>query len=297
MGTLVARHYPTSLFANLADHTYVECGNGGKGWSCWGGKQGGALLRSAQGSTNRADAIAGPKERAGITCYLLNGVCHQAANRILIPAGITVDGARGYGLSVALFGVFGRPRAAFGLCRAPLDTHPGISGDLAECSGSPGDADPAKVPRSGPRDYEDPGYLDRVRSIVSLEAAEPATDVSDDLRSQMDQFELFVRHRFATRTSLMTASRMNSLMRTRQAFGEARLEAEQAFERNEDWRWFNERFDALTVRFQDGVLDAIGPESFTTLLEQPAEERLVLADPDAMERSYGAGGGRPRPGP
>jgi hypothetical protein len=82
MGTLVVKHYPTALFANAADHTYVECGTGGKAWSCWGGQTGGAVLRQATGSTKRADAIAEPNERAGITCYLINGVCHQAANRI-----------------------------------------------------------------------------------------------------------------------------------------------------------------------------------------------------------------------
>ena len=91
MATLVVMHYPTSLFANLADHTYVKCGTGGKAWSCWGGKTGGALLRQGVGSTNQANAIAEPNERAGIRCYLINGVCHQAANRILFAAGITAS--------------------------------------------------------------------------------------------------------------------------------------------------------------------------------------------------------------
>ena len=81
MGDLVAMAYPTKLFANLADHTYVMCGTGGKAWACWGGKTGGTELRRATGSTQRADEIAEPDEHAGITCYLINGVCHQAANR------------------------------------------------------------------------------------------------------------------------------------------------------------------------------------------------------------------------
>lgn len=38
MGMLVVRHYPTKLFLKAADHTYVECGTGAQGWSCWGGK-------------------------------------------------------------------------------------------------------------------------------------------------------------------------------------------------------------------------------------------------------------------
>ena len=83
MGVLIAKRYPAKLFANLADHTYVECGTGGR-WSCWGGKTGGTELRRATGSTQRADDIAGKNEKAGISCYLINGVCHQAANRIFL---------------------------------------------------------------------------------------------------------------------------------------------------------------------------------------------------------------------
>jgi hypothetical protein len=30
MGTLVVKYYPSKLFANAADHTYVECGTGAK---------------------------------------------------------------------------------------------------------------------------------------------------------------------------------------------------------------------------------------------------------------------------
>ena len=74
MGTLVAMHYPTVLAFGAADHTYVKCGTGGKAWSCWGGKTGGTVLRGASGSTSQADAIAEPNERAGVTCYLINGV-------------------------------------------------------------------------------------------------------------------------------------------------------------------------------------------------------------------------------
>src|SRR5262245_5244182 len=136
MGELIAMRYPIPLVANLADHTYVECGTGARGWSCWGGKTGGTELRRGDGSTSRADQIAGADERGGITCYLINGVCHQAANRILLPAAITVRGARGYEVSEALFGTYGRPGGVFGLCRAPFDQHTATAGDLPGCAGS-----------------------------------------------------------------------------------------------------------------------------------------------------------------
>ena len=40
--------------------------------------------------------------------YGIDGVCHQIANQVLFPAGGKVSGARGYKLSSAIFGTFGR---------------------------------------------------------------------------------------------------------------------------------------------------------------------------------------------
>ncbi len=125
--------YPTKLFANLADHTYIKSGTGRKAWGCWGGKSGGTELRGGTGSTKRAEALAEPNERAGIKCYLINGVCHQSASRILFPAGITVRGARGYDVSEALFGTYGRPRGPTGTCLSPFHKHADVTGDLLGC--------------------------------------------------------------------------------------------------------------------------------------------------------------------
>ncbi len=131
MGTLVAKARPIQLFAQLADHTYVQCDTGGARWGCWGRSTGGTVLRSGAGSTKRADRIAQPDEKANIRCYLINGVCHQAANRVLFPAGILVRGARGYAISHALFGTYGR--VGFWPCRSPFTQYPGVRGDLAAC--------------------------------------------------------------------------------------------------------------------------------------------------------------------
>jgi len=90
-------------------------------------------LRGGTGSTKRAEALAEPNERAGIKCYLINGVCHQSASRILFPAGITVRGARGYDVSEALFGTYGRPRGPTGTCLSPFHKHADVTGDLLGC--------------------------------------------------------------------------------------------------------------------------------------------------------------------
>ena len=142
MGTLIAMVYPTPLFANQADHTYVKCGTGKKAWSCWGGKSGGNVLRRNTGSTQRADKIAKLDEKAGIKCYLINGVCHQAANRILLPAGITVRGARGYSISEALFGTYGR--VGYWLCKSPFFQYKDVTGDLPVCAEAQGNPSKAR---------------------------------------------------------------------------------------------------------------------------------------------------------
>lgn len=132
MGTLVAMAYRTTLFAKQADHTYVQCGTGKKSWGCWGGKTGGHKLRLGTGSTKRSGTIAGKDEKAGIKCYLVNGVCHQAANRILLPAAITVRGARGYTISESLFGTYGR--VGVWPCNSPFNQYESVTGDLEECA-------------------------------------------------------------------------------------------------------------------------------------------------------------------
>src|SRR5271166_3880926 len=52
-------------------------------------------------------ALSQPNSTAGIS-YLKTGVCHQAANRILHPAGVTVAGCQTFGVSQMIFGVYGK---------------------------------------------------------------------------------------------------------------------------------------------------------------------------------------------
>lgn len=98
----------------VADHTYVRSTDG-YSWNCWGSAEGGTAICYGQGSSAVANCIsihqpANPdftKECAGIRHYAIDGVCHQAANRILYPAGVIVDQAAGYWLSVTMFGTYG----------------------------------------------------------------------------------------------------------------------------------------------------------------------------------------------
>lgn len=305
MGTLVGYHYASTLFLKLADHTYVACGTLGKAWACWGGKTGGAPLRQAPGSSKRADAIAEPDERAGITCYLVNGVCHQAANRILLPAGITVQGARGYGVSTALFGVYGRPRGILGFCRAPFDRHPGVVGDLAACiaaagGGGGGGGGAIRDGGSGTGDEGDPrerAFLERsLRLHESAEGALMETASPDAIvRYQLSQFALFVDYKLGDapmHREFAAGKGHDALMSIREETERERLAAEQRFAESGDVDVFREADDALTLQFQQRVGKLMDGERYAALLDQAPGDDVTLADPEILAHAY-----RDRPAP
>ena len=105
---------PPALSGGRLDHTYVTSDDAFGPWGCFGRSAGGHSVSSAQGSSACADCLSKPSNLlatpplyAGLR-YGVTGVCHQAANRILRPAGITVAGVLGYGASVFLYGPYGR---------------------------------------------------------------------------------------------------------------------------------------------------------------------------------------------
>lgn len=107
MPTLTGYRMPVAmaLLEKFADHTYVGSSEG-HSWGCWGRSKGGEAICSGDGDPAIANCLSRTRSGAGIT-YGITGLCHQTANRILAPAGITVHEADGYGLSLALFGTYG----------------------------------------------------------------------------------------------------------------------------------------------------------------------------------------------
>jgi hypothetical protein len=304
MGTLVVWYYPTALFANQADHTYVACGTGGKAWSCWGGKTGGTALRQGTGSTLRADAIAEPDERANVKCYLVNGVCHQAANRILLPAQITVRGVRGYWVSEALYGTYGRPRGFLGFCEAPFHQHPEVAGDLPACVPPPGEPE-AAVPAdvsgreaaerfgaaAAPEAEEEPGmeqYLARVRSLYAeVEPMVASAALTEDAAQgfQMSLFELMTDYRLGEGYRATAEGR--ELMGTRANLEAERLELERAFFLREMTTGdFVRAYNRLMIDFQARTAEVLPADRFTALLAVAPEEPMVLGDPEVARLAY-----------
>jgi hypothetical protein len=282
MGTLVVMRYPTSRYANLADHTYVECGAGGKAWSCWGGKTGGTALRHGAGSTRRANAIARRSERAGIKCYLVNGVCHQAANRILLPAGITVRGARGYDVSEALFGTYGRPRGAFGTCRAHFNQHTGVTGDLPACAEDMATA--ATTERRAERKYLR-GVLALYRKGAARLGSARGLSGPDLERFLIELFMHKVRFSLGARLDRALVRKLRDI---RASTERSRMTLEEWFARKElAASAFVAAFNTETILFQEAVAGVLKANQYRALFGLRRGETVILADPRIVRRAYG----------
>ncbi len=79
------------------DHTYVASSADDR-WDCKGRSRGGRIICRGSGDLGLARCLACSDGQAGLT-YGVTGVCHQIANRILYPASIRVDRAKGYNRS------------------------------------------------------------------------------------------------------------------------------------------------------------------------------------------------------
>jgi hypothetical protein len=284
MGTLVGMHYPTKLAFGAADHTYVMCSTGLRAWGCWGGKTGGTVLCSGPGSTHQADAIAEPNEHAGVTCYLVNGVCHQAANRVLFPAGLLVTGARGYGLSSFMFGTFGRLTGPFGTCSAPFDKHTGITGDLPAC------LPPALPATSAQHDARLPheiGYFNRVS--LAYEKAPPATlrRGPEDERSLIDFMVELSDYHIEFKLGNRLGERQGRFRDIRADTEKSRINLENGFaQRDMSVMEFVARFNLQTIAFQKQAAGLLGREEYEALFDVKYGEFIVLADPEIIPRAY-----------
>ncbi len=71
-----------------------------------GQSQGGRIVCRGSGNLGLARCLAGPDGQAGLA-YGVTGVCHQIANRILYPASIRVERAKGYNRSFRFYGDYG----------------------------------------------------------------------------------------------------------------------------------------------------------------------------------------------
>jgi hypothetical protein len=279
MGLLVVRRYPTNLALGLADHTYVECQSGVKGWACFGGKTNGTALKSGAGSTRRADKIAGASETGGLKCYLINGVCHQAANRILYPAGILVLGARGYKLSESIYGPYGRPRGW--PCDSPFDQHSTVSGDLPECAVA-GMRLENQAEINSDRGYIE-GALEIYRDHGALETMSVSADALVDLHVKL--FMHLVRRELGSRAQ---AKGVMKLPEIRASHERHRIELEEAFFKDKvSSQDFPKHVVDLERQFQSDLASALEVDDYCALLGTFPGDYITLVDPKVAITGFG----------
>jgi len=288
MGALIVMAYPTALFAKQADHTYVKCGTGKKAWGCWGGKSGGSELRRGSGSTKRADKIAQPDERAGIKCYLINGVCHQAANRILLPAGITVRGARGYSISEALFGTYGR--VGSWPCKSPFNQYPGETGDLPECTEASlkkAKSQVAELPVRTVADKLDWQYINGVLGIYGEAQTMMKARTIVPAEAQSFHLRLFMYMAEFNLGPMLDKTLANKLKQVRSRIEKVRVKAETAFA-NEKMKAqeFVDAFNKATIDFQDEMASVMQPAQYETLFDLKPGDHVILADQNIVSKVF-----------
>ena len=85
------------------DHTYIKSRQPLRQWECFNSLSGGRCICKA------AIQINDPPLK-NFMRYAVDGLCFQAANRILFQTGQSVRKAIGYALSLLIFGVYGRGR-------------------------------------------------------------------------------------------------------------------------------------------------------------------------------------------
>jgi hypothetical protein len=292
MGTLVVMRYETKLFANLADHTYIKSGTGRKAWGCWGGKSSGTELRRGTGSTKQADAIAEPDERAGIKCYLINGVCHQAANRILFPAGMTVRGARGYDVSEALFGTYGRPRGPFGTCLSPFHKQANVTGDLLE--GVETGMTRQQIARKAPALSADERRREQkyIKGVLAIYGKDERTLGSPRGLRGPDladfHLKLFMYKAQYSLGSKLDKSLSAKLKDIRISAEWSRMKIEDLFTKKEmKLAEFVNALNKETILFQEAAANALKADQYKLLFGLKPGDTVVLADPRIVKKVYG----------
>ena len=277
MGTLVAMHY--TIAGGVADHTYVMCSTGNAAWGCFGGTAGGHPLRQANGSTMRADRIAGQNGTGNLNCYLINGVCHQAANRILFPSGITVTGASGYSVSRSMYGIYGRPNGLFGTCNSQFNKHHNVHGDLPDCV-------PVGIRQTGTTYSQEAGSVRPEYGQMGQDDIQGEIELYERANWEWSEelgVELFA-HMVTSHLGLGISGHLETQLRNIRAVTERkRMELDEVYHNEElDIIGYATGFDELTIAFQRQTADVLSAEQYVNLFGLGPENPVTLADPNII---------------
>lgn len=219
--------------APFFDHTYVKS-SCGYSWGCFGRAEGGrALGIEAFGDSNISECLSNPKSDfflfAGLR-YFIDGVCHQASNRVLDPTGRTLPSTvKGYNISIIRWGQYGRPVWNKEKCYRASEIRRGLRHLLALFQTGMSPMSPVPWSIAMPDDFgsllqevfrDDPGLIENPEiknalSSILQRSSVRQTKLVEDLDAQTISPEQFY--------DLSVEAHRHSLIEIREVIGESRF--------------------------------------------------------------------------
>lgn len=253
------------------DHTYVTCA-GGRAWCCWGRSTGGAVLQTGEGSSVEAECIARPRSEAGIV-YGVTGLCHQTANRILYPAGVTVSDAVGYRITEFFFGTYGSIAFEWVLRRK------GCAGETGEIDG----CGPPERPERVPPDEAEMLLLRGIDEEYESRGGEKRDEPDPELLAAV--FELRTRHVLGA-----PLARVERLQRIQFEFVSGKAALDRRLRGREiSGRDFAKAANELCNESLSYCREAMAAHDYVALFQMEPGARIAVIRPDICEVVYDGG--------
>jgi hypothetical protein len=284
MATL--RGHAISTLFGLADHTYVTCA-GGYAWPCWGRSAGGKVISTGTGSSAEANCISWPASTAGLI-YGVTGVCHQTANRILWPAGITVSKAKGYWASFLAYGTYGTDVPAWlvriGVCSTS-------TGEIPQC-GVKGRAAASAAGKAGelPPDAKDRALVRAVKALylkgVSPQEHKRRLTIKGavDLKTLASETQLVMQHRLGKAVRAGQIKNVQAIQA--KLFATQEEIAKGIHDGSIGGEELAQRMNAAVNKSLKDCLKALGKEEYVRLFELEPGETINLVDPKIAAKAY-----------
>lgn len=276
-----------------ADHTCVRVedvrGPTGKYWPCWGTweKDWGNRICKGNGDYKAAEAISlipspfplpGLRGVAGIA-YGITGTCHQTANRILLPARVTVSKARGYWLSKLAYGTYGNDLRVF------LELFPEYKPQFPETNPEKlHEMDTTVKFTSG--EYLEDAYNQKVIALYceqkqAPEKFNPTVITKETVSVLGEEFKLMTEFRLGSVDSQTIKPALKQQADFLKEIGEMNPELHNADLNMEKYaKKVNERFTELLI----SLPDILGKEEYEKIFDLPALKEIkqdyILIDPN-----------------
>lgn len=262
------------------EHTYVTSSDGYV-WKCWGKSAGGQPICSGEGDSLQADCLSQKNSHAGII-YGVTGVCHQTANRVLLPAQCIVSKAQKYWVTVMVYGTYGTKRfnSLAELRSRIARCYQGAVPPELQVSGaeSPGDAG---IAQGG----DDKLYLKRLNLMYrdfleSFKDSETRRGKEGDAGLLNRELEIMVEYRLGAETDIREVHSMrrlqDELLREKELYDDALL---RKFLKP---RHYANKVNDLVSETCNRIRGVVGEEKFQKIFGLSPDASFEIVDPEII---------------